>query len=335
MGTPVDQTPEIAREAIARAANSPGYPMAHGTPELRAAVCDYLRRRWHAVDLDPAAVLPTMGAKEFVAWLPTFLGLGPGDLVLIPATAYPTYEVGARLVGAEVLATDDLTALDAEQIGRTRLIWVNSPANPSGRIWPAERLRQVVRWAREHDVLVASDECYLEYAWEATAVSILHPDVCDGTTDRLLSVHSLSKRSNLAGYRAGFVAGDSLHVERILDVRRHSGMMVSKPVQQAMMAVLGDDSHVEVQRERYHARRELLRDALGQAGFSIDHSEGSLYLWATRDESCWETVRWCADRGILVTPGDFYGAAGVRHVRVALTATDERVKAAAQRLAFR
>lgn len=335
MGTPVDQTPEIAQRALARAANAPGYPRAHGTPELRAAVRDYLTRRWGAIDLEPSAVLPTVGAKEFVAWLPTVLGLGAGDLVVIPETAYPTYEVGARMVGADVVATDDPIGLSDDQASRVRLVWVNSPSNPSGRIWPARRLREIVQWARGHDVLVASDECYLEYGWDAEPVSVLHPDVCDGRSDQLLSVHSLSKRSNLAGYRAGFVAGDSLHVERILDVRRHSGMMVSEPVQQAIVAVLGDDSHVEVQRERYHARREMLRDALGQAGFSIENSEGSLYLWATRDESCWETVRWCAERGILVTPGEFYGAAGARHVRVALTATDERVKAAAQRLAFR
>jgi aspartate/methionine/tyrosine aminotransferase len=142
----------------------------------------------------------------------------------------------------------------------------------------------------------------------------------------------LSKRSNLAGYRAGFITGDAAVVAGLLEVRKHAGMMVPAPVQAAMVAALDDDAHVEVQRSRYSARSAVLRPALEAAGFTIEHSQAGLYLWATRDEDCWTTVNWFAERGILVAPGSFYGVAGGRHVRVALTATDERVDAAAKRL---
>ena len=196
----------------------------------------------------------------------------------------------------------------------------------------AAHLRQVVAWARSIGAVVASDECYFELAWEAEPVSLLDPQVCGGSTEGLLVVTSLSKRSNLAGYRAGLVAGDPALVSELLEVRKHAGMIVPAPVQAAMTAALDDDAHVAVQRERYARRRALLRDALTRAGFRVEHSQAGLYLWATRDEPCLQTVGRLADRGVLVAPGDFYGAAGARHVRVALTATDERVAAAAARL---
>jgi succinyldiaminopimelate transaminase len=190
----------------------------------------------------------------------------------------------------------------------------------------------VVDWARERGAVVASDECYRELGWEDEPVSILHPDVCGGDHTGLLAVHSLSKRSNLAGYRAGFVSGDPALVAELLAVRKHAGMIVPAPVQAAMVAALTDTGHVAVQRDRYARRRDTLRAALTAAGFRIDHSTAGLYLWASRDEDCWQTVGWLADRGILVAPGTFYGTAGAHHVRVALTATDERVEAAATRL---
>lgn len=336
VGTPVDDTPKIAQDALASAADSPGYPLTHGTPELRKAAIDFLQRRFGVIDLDEDAVLPTMDAKELVAWLPFTLGIGPGDTIIIPETAYPTYQVGGLLAGASVVTSDHPHGfLPYEKNKGVRLVWLNSPANPTGRIWPADHLKAVVDWARANDVIVVSDECYLEFAWDAEPISILHPDVCGGSAEGLLSVHSMSKRSNLAGYRAGFVTGDREHVERLLAVRKHAGMIVPRPVQEAMTAVLGDDTHVDEQRARYAERRALLRAAFESANFDVDFSEGSLYLWATRGESCWDTVRWCAERGILVTPGDFYGAAGARHVRVAFTATDERVGAATKRLTER
>jgi len=329
VGTPVDPTPDFVQEVLRAAANAPGYPTVWGTPELRRAIVGYLTRRWGAVGLDEDCVLPTVGSKELVASLPAQLGVGPGDTVLVPELAYPTYAVGALLAGADVLVSDATVALGPRAAA---LVWVNSPANPSGRVLPAAHLRKIIAWARERDAVVAADECYLEYAWDAEPVSVLDPAVNEGSLDGIVCLHSLSKRSNIAGYRAAFAAGDPRLVAELREVRRHAGLMVATPVQHAMRAALDDDDHVVAQRERYRARRSALRGALEGAGFRIDDSEGSLYLWATRQEPCAESVSWLADCGILVAPGDFYGGAGARHVRVALTATDERVAAAVARL---
>ena len=332
IGTPIDPTPDIARRALSRAANSPGYPLTSGTARLRGAIADYLTRRWGADSLDPAAVLPVIGTKELVAWLPTLLGLGPDDLLVYPTTAYPTYLVGARIAGCRSIACDELEQLGAEE---PALVWLNSPSNPTGAVLSAEILAQRVAWARERGAVVVSDECYGEFGWEVTPVSVLHPSVSHGSYVNLLAVHSLSKRSNLAGYRAGFVAGDSALVAELLAIRKHAGMIVPGPVQEVMIDLLADQDHVEVQRQRYAARRALLRPALEDAGFTIEHSEGSLYLWASRGEECQRTVASLARLGILVAPGDFYGPAGARHVRLALTAPDERIDAAAKRLSGR
>ncbi len=330
IGTPVDPVPPVIRAALADAADAPGYPLTAGTSALRAAITDWFVRTCGA-SADNLGVLPTIGSKELVAWLPTLLGIGPGDVVVIPTVCYPTYEVGVRLAGAEVVRSDSLTALGPDP--RVRLVWVNSPSNPTGRVLPAAHLRKVVDWARERGAVVASDECYLSLGWESTPVSVLSSDVCGGDHRNVLAVHSLSKRSNLAGYRAGFVGGDPALIGELLAVRKHAGMIPPAPVQAAMVAALGDESHVAEQRARYAARRSTLQAALTGAGFEISHSEAGLYLWATRGEDCWATVDWLAQRGILVAPGAFYGPAAAGHVRVALTASDERVAAAARRLA--
>ncbi|AHH94308.1 succinyldiaminopimelate transaminase [Kutzneria viridogrisea] len=329
VGTPVDPVAEPIREALAAVADQPGYPTTHGTAELRQSAVDALARRFGITGLDPVAVLPTIGSKELVAWLPTLLGVGAGDLVAIPELAYPTYEVGARLAGAEFLRADSLIALGPQ---RPKLLWLNSPSNPTGKVLPVEHLRKVVEWARERGTVVASDECYLSLHWDAEPVSVLDPRVNGGSLDGLLAVHSLSKSSSLAGYRAGFVTGDPVLVDRLLQVRKHAGMIVPRPVQSAITAALSEDQHVVEQRARYGARRKVLLEALLGAGFTVDHSEAGLYLWATRGEDAWTTVAWLAERGILVAPGTFYGPNGHKHVRVALTATDERVAAAAARL---
>nr|WP_204920208.1 succinyldiaminopimelate transaminase [Microlunatus panaciterrae] len=329
VGTPVDPTPSLGLEALIAAANSPGYPLTSGTPALREAIVGYLQERWGAVGLLPEATLPVIGTKELVAWLPTLLGLGPGDVVVFPTMAYPTYAVGAQIAGCELVAADDLDALgDLEPA----LVWINSPSNPTGEILSGDELAARVRWARQRGALIASDECYGEFGWDAEPMSVLHPDICGDSHQGLLAVHSLSKRSNLAGYRAGFVAGDPEVVGDLLAVRKHAGMIVPAPVQQAMIALLQDSGHVQDQRTRYLARRRVLKPALERAGFTIEHSEGSLYLWATRGEDCRASVDFLAENGILVAPGDFYGDAAGEFVRVALTATDERVAAAAQRL---
>ncbi|WP_328768846.1 bifunctional succinyldiaminopimelate transaminase/glutamate-prephenate aminotransferase [Streptomyces sp. NBC_00286] len=330
VGTPVDPVPELIQKALVAAADSPGYPTVWGTPELRDAITGWCERRLGARGLTHRGVLPVVGSKELVAWLPTQLGLGPGDRVAYPRLAYPTYEVGARLARADHVSYEDPTELNPEGL---KLLWLNSPSNPTGRVLSKDELTRIVAWAREHGILVFSDECYLELGWEADPVSVLHPDVCGGSYEGLVSVHSLSKRSNLAGYRAAFLAGDEAVLGDLLQIRKHGGMMTPAPTQAAAVAALGDDTHVREQCERYAARRTALREALLRHGFRIEHSEASLYLWATRDESCWDTVAHLAELGILVAPGDFYGPAGERFVRVALTATDERVSAAAERLA--
>lgn len=330
IGTPVDPVPDRIRAALDSVADQPGYPYTHGTAELRAAAVGALARRYGVTGVDEAAVLPTIGSKELVAWLPTLLGIGPGDLVVIPRLAYPTYEVGVRLAGAELLRADSLTALGPRT---PALIWVNSPANPTGQVLPVAHLRKIVEWARDRGAVVASDECYLSLAWDAEPVSVLHESVNGGRLDGLLAVHSLSKSSNLAGYRSGFVTGDPVLVRELLEVRRHAGLIMPRPVQAATTAALNDDGHVAEQRERYRRRRALLAPALLAAGFTIDHSEGGLYLWATRPGSdADQTVAWLADLGILVAPGTFYGPTGQDHVRIGLTATDERVAAAVRRL---
>jgi succinyldiaminopimelate transaminase len=249
---------------------------------------------------------------------------------MIPTVCYPTYEVGVQLSGATVLRSDALTAAGPDP--RVRMIWINSPSNPTGRVLPADHLRKVVSWARERGVTVVSDECYLSLGWDETPTSLLSDDICGGDYTGLLAVHSLSKRSNLAGYRAGYISGDPSLIAELLAVRKHAGMIMPAPVQAAMVAALADETHVDDQRTRYAARRAWLRPALEAAGFTITHSEAGLYLWSSRGEDCWTTVEWLAERGILAAPGAFYGPAGQQHVRIALTATDERVAAAVSRL---
>ena len=347
VGTPVDPTPLVVQEALRAAADAPGYPQTYGTPALREAVAAWFARRRGVPGLDPDGVLPTMGSKELVAWLPSLLGLGSGDIVGFPGIAYPTYDVGARLAGATPLAVDGLAALGPlTAITTPKLLWLNSPGNPTGRVLGVEHLAKVVAWARAHDVVVASDECYAELDWRPSAAepanepstsapttpSILDPRVCGGSHEGLLAVYSLSKQSNLAGYRAAFVAGDVALVRRLLEVRKHAGMIVPWPVQRALTVALGDDTHVAEQKARYAARRAVLRPAVESFGLRVDHSEAGLYLWATRGEDAWTTIDALAARGILAAPGTFYGHAGREHVRIALTATDERIALAAARL---
>jgi succinyldiaminopimelate transaminase len=335
VGTPVDPTPAVVRDALIAAADAPGYPATYGTQALREAVAEWFARRRGVPDVDPASVLPTVGSKELVGLLPSLLGLGEGDVVVHPSVAYPTYDVGARLAGATPLAAD--AVVDWAGNTAVKLVWVNSPSNPTGAVLGSEQLREIVDAARAVGAVVASDECYAELAWEEPwstqgVPSILDPRVCGGSHDGLLAVYSLSKQSNLAGYRAAFVAGDKAVVADLLEARKHIGLMMPAPVQAAMIAALTDDAHVAAQRSVYGARREVLATALESAGFAIDDSVAGLYLWASRGEDAWESVEWFSRRGIVVAPGAFYGPRGARHVRVALTASDASIAAAAHRL---
>ena len=343
VGTPVDPTPAVVREALAAASDAHGYPLTWGTADLREAVSGWFAARRGVPDVDPAGVLPTIGSKELVAWLPVLLGLGAGDVVAFPRVAYPTYDVGARLAGATSVAVDALTSLGPLTGATTpKLLWLNTPANPTGKVLGIEHLAKVVSWARHHGVVVASDECYAELDWRPrdagsgeppTTPSILDPRVTGGSHEGLLCVYSLSKQSNLAGYRGAFVAGDPGLVGGLLEVRKHAGMMVPWPVQRAVLAALGDVRHVAEQKTRYAARREALLRAVRRFGLRVDDSEAGLYIWATAGEDGRATLERLAARGILAAPGDFYGPAGREHVRIALTATDERVEAAVRRLA--
>lgn len=328
VGSPVDEVAPAIREALSEAAAIPGYPQTVGTPELREAITAAMERRFHSPRVTD--ILPVIGTKEAIAMLPLLLGVK--GTVLIPEIAYPTYEVAALLAGATPLRCDDPSLLSEEQAKDVDLIFINSPNNPTGEVLGIDKLQSLVTWAREHDAILASDECYLGLAWEEEAFSILDPRVCGGSHENLLAIHSLSKTSNMASYRAGFYAGCPSLIAELTEVRKHAGFQMPGPIQSAMRRALIDDTQEAEQKERYRTRRELLMSALKAAGFEIEHSEAGLYLWATRGEDCWATVDWFATRGILVAPGSFYGAAAEKHVRVAMTASDEAVRAFAARL---
>ena len=330
VGSPVDATPAVVRDALAEATDAHAYPQTAGTPALREAIVDWFARRRGVDDLTVANVLPTIGSKELVALLPFLLGLGKGDIVVHPAVAYPTYAIGAALVGATVVASDD----PAQWPQGTKLVWVNSPGNPDGSVLTVEQLRTAVARARELGAVIASDECYAEFNWQGAdpTPSILDPRVIEGERNSVLALYSLSKQSNLAGYRAALVAGCSDLITELLGVRKHIGLIPPAPVQEAMIAALGDEEHVALQRERYRARRARLTPALERAGFRVDASDAGLYLWTTKGQDSWTTVAEFADAGILVVPGTFYGEEPAQHVRIALTATDTDIAETVGRL---
>ena len=295
---------------------------------LRQAWADWAQTAL-SVTIGLDEISPTIGSKEIVAWLPTILGLGPQHTVAIPELAYPTYAVGAQMARANFV-----TYNHADEIPTgTSLIWINSPSNPTGEVKTLSHLKAVVNRAREIGAVVACDECYIELGWDADPVSILHPDVVGNSNESVLAVHSLSKRSNLAGYRSGAVLGDKRLIADILALRKHAGMLLPSPIQAATVAALGDPDHVARQRDVYHNRRIVLKTAVLEAGMQIDHSQAGLYLWVTAGKQCLETVSLLASVGILCAPGDFYGPSGANHVRMALTATDERIGQVAARLA--
>ncbi|PPH54000.1 succinyldiaminopimelate transaminase [Rathayibacter sp. AY1E2] len=333
IGSPVDPTPAPIRDALARATDSHAYPTTVGTPALREAIAAWYARRRGVEGLGIDEVLPTIGSKELVAWLPFLLGLGEGDVVVHPRAAYPTYAMGAAIAGAEALASDDPTEWPAT----TRLVWLNSPGNPDGAVLDVPALQRAVARARELGAAIAGDECYAELGWDGRWAdepipSVLDPRVVGEDRTGVLGVYSLSKQSNLAGYRAAFVAGDAALIARLVTVRKHAGMIVPGPLQEAMIVALADDEHVAAQKERYRSRRDRLRPALESAGFRIDRSEAGLYLWATEGRPAWESIDRLARLGVLAGPGVFYGEGFPEHVRLSLTASDERIDAAVERL---
>jgi succinyldiaminopimelate transaminase len=292
-----------------------------GTPELRAAISNWAKTKLKATgDFD---VLPLIGSKELVAWLPTLL---QSKSVNFPEIAYPTYRVGAILAGA----TEAAVAISPENWPPADLTWVNSPANPTGRVHNDQEYLSAIDWARANKSILVSDECYLEFGDTAEPTSILQ--FTDGDNRNILAVHSLSKRSSMAGYRGAFLIGDKDLIARIREVRKHAGMMVPLPIQRAMTIALSDETHVAEQRARYNARRAKLAPALISAGFKIEFSNAGLYIWCTRNESDWDSVSWLANLGILATPGNFYGELGKSHIRIAMTASDLQIADAAARI---
>ena len=323
VGTPVDATPQFIQDALKTSSNAPSYPLTIGTPELRKAM-----RTWATEVLGAQGefdVLPTIGSKELVAWLPTFL---QSKKVLYPEVAYPTYLVGAIIAHAEHTAVGISTSNwpDAD------LVWINSPSNPMGRVHTVEELSSVIEFARSKNIVVASDECYLHFPANDSPKPRSILKVAAGNNKNLLAVYSLSKRSNFAGYRGGLIVGDPELIATIREFRKHAGMLVPLPIQQSMIAALGDESHVREQADRYAHRREVLRSALESAGFRVEHSEAGLYIWCTQDKNDLETITWLSERGILAAPGRFYGEKCTTYIRIALTASDEQIAQAAKRI---
>jgi succinyldiaminopimelate transaminase len=320
-GTPVDSTPQLIQRALQESSDSPRYPVTAGTKDLQDAI-----RNWAINHLGASGdfdVLPLIGSKELVAWLPTIL---QSKKVIYPEIAYPTYLVGALLAQAEPIAV----GIKAATWPISDFAWVNTPSNPTGRVHSESELREVINWSRKSGATLVCDECYIDFGDSAQPTSMLK--YTDGDNSNILVVHSLSKRSSMAGYRGAFLIGDPKLIAEIREIRKHAGMMVPLPIQNAMVAALSDETHVAIQRDRYNARRAILAPALIAAGFKVDESAAGLYIWCTRSEDCWQSVEWLAKLGIVATPGSFYGELGASHIRIAMTATDAQISDAAARI---
>lgn len=333
IGTPCDPPPAAVIDALASSNSERGYPPSIGTPVLRNAIRAWIDRRF-GIDVPATQIAACVGTKEFVATTPHYLRLRTPsrDTVLYPAVAYPTYEMGAVLAGCRPVAVPmaadgglDLAAIDPADAARALMLWVNSPSNPTGAL---DDLDAAAAWGRRHGVPVFSDECYVEFTWDGPARTIL-----EGGLDGVVAVHSLSKRSNLAGLRVGFYAGDAELVEYLKEVRKHVGMLVPGPAQAAGAAALADDQHVAEQRDRYRRRLDRTAAILGAwSGVAITPPRGGFYLWFDAGDGWAFAERLATAGGALVSPGDFYGAGGANNVRVAVVQPDDRIELIARRL---
>jgi succinyldiaminopimelate transaminase len=336
IGTPCDPPPAAVVAALSASNSERGYPPSIGTEPLRSAIRDWLLRRFD-VEAPLAQIAACVGTKEFVATTPQFLKLRTPsrDTVLYPAVAYPTYEMGAILAGCRPVAVPatpdgaiDLAAIDPADAARALMLWVNSPSNPTGAL---SDLDAAAAWGRAHGVPVFSDECYVEFTWEGPPRTILQSGL-----DGVVAVHSLSKRSNLAGLRVGFYAGDAELVNYLKEVRKHVGMLVPGPAQAAGAVALADDAHVQAQRDRYRFRLERLAEVLGKwSGLHVPMPAGSFYLWFDAEDGWAFAERLAREGGALVSPGDFYGAGGAQNVRAAVVQPDDRLELVATRLGVR
>ena len=339
VGSPVDPVPRSVREALAAAADdgqARGYPKTAGDGPLRQAVADWFRR-CRGVDLDAlgADLVPTVGSKEAVALMASLLHLGPGDRVVQPRVSYPTYAIGTQLAGAQVTTVDDPADTDSwVDLPGVRAIWINSPGNPSGRVIDRAGLAKIVQAARSIGATVLSDECYALLDWSGSAQAspcILESQVCGGDASGILCLYSMSKQSNMAGYRAALVAGDAQLVKAMTAYRKQVGLIVPGPVQGAMRAALEDGEAVTAQRDVYARRLHALTEALGAYGYDAVMPQGGLYIWAqARSGDCWADMAELSRLGILASPGEFYGDG--RYLRFSSTITDEQLDLALGRL---
>jgi succinyldiaminopimelate transaminase len=336
IGTPCDPPPQAVIDALAGSGSERGYPASIGSENLRRSIARWMGRRF-SIDVPISRIAACIGTKEFVATTPQYMKLRrPGrDTVIYPAIAYPTYEMGATLAGLRALPVPmnaeghmDFASLSEDDIARALMVWVNSPSNPTGGL---DDLKYAANWGRKHDVPVFSDECYTEFTWGTAPQSILQHGL-----DGVIAVHSLSKRSNLAGVRVGFYSGDAEIVEYLKEVRKHAGFMVPGPAQAAGVAALDDDEHVRVQRDRYLSRLEMMAKTLTTwSGIDIALPSGGFYLWFNAGDA-WEfTEKLAREGGALVSPGDFYGAGGSHNVRVAVVQPDAKLAMVAKRLGVR
>ncbi|MSZ56610.1 MAG: succinyldiaminopimelate transaminase [Actinobacteria bacterium] len=333
IGTPCDPPPQAVIDALAGSGSERGYPASIGTEALRRSIARWMGRRF-SIDVPLSRIAACIGTKEFVATTPQYMKLRrPNrDTVIYPAVAYPTYEMGAILAGLRPLAVPmnaeghmDFASISQEDIDRALMLWVNSPSNPTGGL---DDLKYAANWGRKHNIPVFSDECYTEFTWATSSQSILQHGL-----DGVIAVHSLSKRSNLAGVRVGFYAGDAEIVEYLKEVRKHAGFMVPGPAQAAGVAALDDDEHVIVQRDRYRTRLEYMATTLSKwSGIDIGMPDGGFYLWFDAEDAWDFTERLAREGGALVSPGDFYGAGGSRYVRVAVVQPDAKLRLVAERL---
>jgi succinyldiaminopimelate transaminase len=336
IGTPIDPPPPSVLNALALSDTERSYPPSIGTPALRDQIALWAHDRF-GCEVDPATeVAAAVGTKEFVAGLPHWMKLrNPDrDTVLYPAVSYPSYAMGAMLAGCRAVPVpvdnDWSIRLDAvadEDKERALLLWVNTPGNPAGGL---DDLEAAADWGRTHQIPVFSDECYCEFTWDGSPRTIL-----SSGTQGVMAVHSLSKRSNLAGVRVGFYAGDPELVDYLREIRKHAGFMVPGPAQAAAVAALSDQAHVEQQREIYHSRLRRLSDVLADMGVEAPLPHGGFYLWAPApDGDAWLFVRrLLSEVGLLGSPGEFYGPDGAGHVRIAAVQTDDRITLVEQRLA--
>ena len=333
IGTPCDPPPQVALDALAQSSSHRGYPMSFGSENFRHAASGWVQRRF-GVTLELDDLAACVGTKEFVASLAQYLHLRDEsrDTILFPAISYPTYAMSAQLASLRAVPVRmengrlDLDSISPDDRRRALILWSNSPSNPTGQL---DDLAAAAAWGREHGVLVASDECYSEFTWASAPQSILQHGL-----DGVLAVHSISKRSNLAGVRAGFYAGDRDVVSFLRSIRQHAGLMVPGPVQEAVAAAYRDDEHVAAQRAIYQHRLHLVREALNAAGVVTPEPQGTFYLWGRGSEDDgFATAQMLAERsGLVVSPGELYGEAGRPFVRVAVVQPDERLERAASRL---